>query len=193
MGGIAPTVGGRAGFAVRGDKRLAAQGLVSETADPGLYGTAVAPTSQTVYGALIGLAQGDVATGLILRLAVAASGTAPTEARVGLADSSGNIVVLSGSVKAATSWVAGASNFAFTAPYTVPADGGYYACFVVNGTWSFTQPTIMRGAATAAAMTAYGSHAPPGFSWASQTDLPAVGAALTLTSGPAVSYYMAVY
>jgi hypothetical protein len=44
-----------------------------------------------------------------------------------------------------------------------------------------------------AALTAIAGKAIPAFQWAAQTDLPAVGASLTLTTGSAVPYYLAAY
>src|SRR3990167_8391695 len=151
-----------------------AMGVISEPFSPELATTSTAPTSQTVYGILVGLRAGDVVTGVLLRNAVAAAGTAPTTARAGLADSTGKILILSGNVGAAASWPVGAMPLAFTAPYTVLADGGYFACFVVNGTWGTTQPTPQRIGASAAANIAFGSNAIPAFAWTGQTDLPAV-------------------
>lgn len=171
-----------------------AAGIISENFGLAAAGQASAPTSQVVWGWLLGLRAGDVVTGLQVRLVVAAAGTAPTTARFGLADSTGKIVALSGNVGAAASWVAGPSAFAFTTSYTVPADGGYYGCFVVNGVWGTTQPTVVLcQALTGATSTAFGSSAPPGFKWTAQTDLPGVGSSLTLTTGTTFPFYVAAY
>lgn len=171
-----------------------AAGVISAPFHATVASTATAPATQVVYGVLIGLRAGDVVTGLLMRNQVAAAGTLPTTARAGLADSTGKILALSGNVNALASWAAGPNAWAFTAPYTVPSDGGYFACFVVNGTWGSTQPTpILVTNVGAAALTAFGTAPPPNFTWTGQTDLPAAGASLTITTGSARTYYLAAY
>lgn len=170
-----------------------AAGVISENFNPGTGETMSVPTSQVVYGQLLGLRAGDVATGIRLRIGVAAAGTSPTTARFGLANSAGTILILSGNVNTAAEWPIGPVKFAFTAPYTLLADGGYFPCFVVNGTWGTTQPTLLKGSgATFNAMTALAGEAPIGFKWTSQADLPAVGSPLTFSTGTAL-WYMGVY
>lgn len=171
-----------------------ATGVVTENVRTEALASTLAPASGSVFGFLVGLRAGDVATGLVLRVAVAASGTSATTVRMGLASSTGVMLVVSGNLNTAASWGIGAAGFPFSAPYTVPADGGYFACFVVNGTWGTTQPTLGRATAPAANTgTAFGTNAPPGFIWTGQTDLPAVGASLTMTSGNTQGFYVGVY
>lgn len=179
----------------RSEIALNAMGLLWESDSPGSFSsTGNAITSQLVIGRLAGLRAGDVVTGIALKLPVAAAGTAPTTARFGLADSTGKVLVLSGNLNAASNWTLGTAAFPFTAPYTVPADGGYYACWVVNGTWGTTQPTVAKcQTANAASFTAFGSNVALGFQWSGQTDLPAVGSSLTVTSGISVPLYTALY
>lgn len=171
-----------------------AAGVISAPFHSTVASTATAPATQTVYGILIGLRAGDIVNGLMLRNGVAAAGTLPTTARAGLADGTGKILALTGNVNALASWPAGAMPLPFAAPYTVLADGGYLACFVVNGVWGSTQPTpILVTNTAAAALTAYGTNPPPTFLWAGQTDLPAVGASMTITTGSVRGYYIAAY
>lgn len=170
-----------------------AAGVISEPFSPFSTPSTAAPTSQSIEGILIGLRAGDVVTGIILRVNVAAAGTSPTTARFGLADSTGKILVLSGDLKTAAEWPQGAVKFAFTAPYTVLADGGYFPCFVVNGTWGTTQPTLTRGTSYTAATPAVSGKAPPGFSWNTQSDLPAIGSSLTITPTSILPFYQAAY
>jgi hypothetical protein len=169
-----------------------AAGVISETWDPRTGTNAGAPASQALYGQILGLRAGDVSTGVVLRNTQAAAGTSPTTARFGLADSTGKILVLSGNVNTAAEWPLAAVKFAFTAPYTVLADGGYFLCFVVNGTWGTTQPSPLR-ASSAAAVAGISGAVIPEFVWTGQTDLPAVGASLTITGVSGTSYYMAAY
>jgi hypothetical protein len=173
----------------------AAEGIVAENFPPTLANNQSALASQLVFGNLVGIRGGTVCTGIVLRVFTAAAGTTPTTARVGLADSTGKILVLSGNVNAAASWAQGPRQFAFTAPYTTLADGGYYACVVINGTYGTTQPmALMAGSGAGAGLTVIGSNVPPTFTWAAQSDLPAVGASLTLTGTTgSVIFYMGVY
>jgi hypothetical protein len=128
-----------------------------------------------------------------MRLNVQAAGTAPTTARAGIADSTGKILALSGNVNAAANWVAGASTFPFASPYTILADGGYYACMLVNGSWGTTQPTALRGAGASGTFGALGSAMLVYGIQTGQTDLPSVGSSMTLSAGGNTAYYMAFY
>ena len=171
---------------------LTAEGLITEC-ESSLSGEAnSAPISQTIYGAVVGLRGGDVITGILLRNSTAAAGTSPTTARAGIADSTGTILALSANVNAAANWPVGAVPLALTAAYTILADGAYYLCWVVNGAWGTTQPTPMLLSSLGASTTAYSTFVAPAFNWTGQTDLPAVGSSLTLTSSGRV-YYVAAY
>lgn len=170
---------------------LTAQGLVSEPYPGILAGAATAPATQVVYGVLLGLRAGDVVTGIVIRNTVAAVGTDPTTARFGLATSAGVMLAVSGNVNAAASWATGARQHALSAPYTITSEGAYYACYVVNGTWSATQPTPLHATSTTG-YTALTGKVAPAFQWAGQTDLPAVDASLTLTASGR-TYWLGVY
>lgn len=172
---------------------LTARGVLSEPGHPLAFPALQACTTQTAYGVLLGLRAGDVVTGVEVRVGVAAVGTDPTLARFGLADSAGTMLAVSADRKAAANWAVGAQRHALSAPYTVTADGGYFACWVINGTWSNTQPTILRNANQAAAMTASGSGVIPSFKWVGQTDLPAVASPLTITAALDIGFYVALY
>jgi hypothetical protein len=172
---------------------LASQGVLSDNGPHINYTGATAPTTQHVFGVLLGLHAGDPVTGIVLRNTTAAAGSLPTTARFGIADSTGKILALSGNLNALASWPAGPCQFPLTAPYTVLADGGYFACFVVNGAWGTTQPTPVRGIASGSSQGALSGAVTPSFEWSGQTDLPAVNASLTLASGISVGYYMGFY
>lgn len=173
--------------------RYQAAGILDENYPFAGTNTTAGVTSQRVYASLLGLRVGDSVTGIALKLSTAAAGTAPALARFGIADSTGKILALSGDLGAATNWTLGAPQFAFAAPYVVTAQGGYYACFVVNGTWGTTQASIAT--ATVAGTGAVGAltgAAPAVFTWDAQTDLPAVNSSLTMTALQA-SRWMAFY
>jgi hypothetical protein len=171
-----------------------AAGILTENYCSFLGNAPAAPNSGVVFGQLFGLRAGDSVTGIVLRNTVAAAGTLPTTARFGLADSTGRILVLSGNLNTLANWTVGPMLFPFTAPYTVLADGGYFGCFVVSGTWGTTQPTVARfGSPAAALSSAIGGSAPVAFQWTGQTDLPAIAASLTLTTGIGIGFYMALY
>jgi hypothetical protein len=143
---------------------------------------------------LLGLRGGTTVTGVVLRNLTAAVGTNPTTARFGIADNTGKVLAIGGNANAAAGWAAGALQFAFTAPYTTLADGGYFACFVVNGTWGSTQPALIRAQNNVAGpLAAIGSNTIPGFSWTGQTDLPAVSSSLTITTPLVQGFYMGFY
>lgn len=168
------------------------QGILVESYPLAAADTALAPATQVVFGALMGLNQGDVVTGILLRSSVAAAGTLPTTVRSGIANAAGTMLAISGNLNAVANWPQGAVALPLAAPYAVPVTGGYYACFVVNGIWGTTQPTPVRGNSTNNVSGAFGSNAPPFFGWSGQTDLPAVGSPLTLTAA-GIAYYMAFY
>lgn len=170
-----------------------AAGVLVESGNSTLYTTGTAPVSQSVYGTLLGLRGGDIVTGIALRNNTAAAGSLPTTARFGIADSTGKILALSGNDTALALWPTGANPHALAAPYTVLADGGYFACFVVNGVWGTTPPTPIRQTGSGLIAGALGSAAPEAFVWTGQTDLPIVGNSMTITTAATLGYYIAFY
>lgn len=171
-----------------------ASGIQAENFDPVVATAGTAPATQKVFGDLFGFSAGQVIAGIVLRNVVAAVGTLPTTVRVGIADAQGNMLAISGNLNALANWAAGPNLLPFATPFTVPSDGGYYVCFVVNGVWGSTQPTPIRvtgGVGASHAKITNGSAV--SFEWSGQTDLPAVGSALTLSTGNSVCYYLAVY
>lgn len=169
-------------------------GIISEAFSPTGIGATAAPTSQSVYALAVGYKAGDIVTGSVLRLQTAAAGTAPTLARFGLLSSARTVLVLSADKGAAANWAAGAPEFDFTAPYTIPADGVYYHAFVVNGTWGTTQPALGRaGNAFASGLGAAAGGVQPALLVTAQTDLPAVGSTLGAGAGSSPVFYQAGY
>lgn len=120
--------------------RVSAQGLLDETGDFGTYGTAQAIASQTLYGRLVGLLNGDTVTGVVFAIAVVASGL--TGAWVALYSTAGVLLASSGDIKASLN-VTGRVFLPFTSTYAVLADAGVYACLLQVGT---TPATIYRSA-----------------------------------------------
>ena len=164
--------------------RQKASGVITENMHPGAPSGTAAFTSQQVNGFLVGLRAGDVVTGIAVRVAVAATGTNPTTVRVGLADSTGKVLVLSGNLNTSALQATGAAQLAFSAAYTVPTDGGYFALVFVNGTWGTTQPTVIKSGATTAAYSALSGALLPSIGIAAQSDLPSVGASLSSITTP---------
>lgn len=168
-------------------------GVLFQPFNPVLATQATAPVSGSVFGVATYATAGAVITGIKLRNTVAAAGTLPTTARFGLADNTGKILVLSGNVNALASWATGVCPFAFTAQFTLTYTGIYYPCFVVNGTWGSTQPAPLNAlGGGSAAYTADGSNPIPTFTWTAQTDLPALGASLTMPVNSR-SFWMGLY
>jgi hypothetical protein len=190
--GISPGIAGRSGASVLPEAVVVAKlGLIVENFNPVLATAGTAPATQVAYGEVVGLANGELITGIALWNQVAAAGTLPATARFGIADSTGKILAISGNENALAQWAVGINKHPLAAPYTIPADGLYYLCFVVNGVWGTTQPTPLRvTGGLGAAMVPTPQRT---FQWAAQTDLPAVGSSLTLATGSAVPYYLAAY
>lgn len=185
---ITPPVGGS-----QQDLLAAALGVKFQAFSPLLANQATAPVSGSVYGVATYAAAGAVITGIKLRNGVAAAGTLPTTARFGLADNAGKILVLSGNVNALASWPVGVCPFAFTATFTTTYSGIYFPCFTVNGTWGSTQPTPLNAlGGVPSAYAADGANPIPTFTWTGQTDLPAVGASLSMPVNSR-SFWMGLY
>lgn len=125
-----------------------AQGFLSDTYPLGANGGSVALAAQTMRVTLLGLRQGDVVTNIILAVNVAAAGTAGV-VNVGLYDSSLNRVALSGDVNASLTAI-GLKSCALTSPYTVTADGAFYAAVLMTTAYGTTQPSLVSNNATGA-------------------------------------------
>lgn len=171
-----------------------AAGVLAENASPEVLNGTTALATQKVYGSLLGLRGGDSVTGVLMLNELAASGTLPTTVRVGIADATGKMLALSGNLNALASFPLGVCLLPFTAQFTVPTDGGYFACIVKNGVYGTNEPVLLRNAvAQGSALTARATFAPRTFLWAAQTDLPAVNSSVTITTATDVGYYMAFY
>lgn len=170
---------------------LNALGLLNETFPPlGTVG-AQAYTSQAIYGSLLGLRAGDTVTGIAMAIAVAAAGTGITHGRAALLDVTGKVVARSADLNTAASWTLGITSLPLS--YVVPADGGYYACYFLNGAFGTTQPTFWRGNTVSnTVLTALPGAAIPAFVQVGQADVPAVGSNVTITVTSNFGWYMGV-
>jgi hypothetical protein len=169
-----------------------AGGVLTEAVNPMFLSVGSAPPTQSVQGLLHGLKAGDSVTGVLVYVGVAAAGSTPTLARFGLADSTGKILALSADVSAIGNWAIGPRKMPFTSPYPITADGAYFTCFVVNGVWA-TPPQLLRGGGFGGAKLTLAGSVIRGFNWAAQTDLPALGATMTITAADGNGYYQAPY
>lgn len=157
------------------------------------------PGTQNLSAAAIYATAGAIITGIKIRNGVAAAGTNPTTVRLGIADLNGKILAVSGNYgtggtnNATTVFALGANAIPLSAPLTLTYSGIYFPCFVVNGAWGTTQPTPIFSAGTGTPFGADGVNPPVCFSWASQTDLPAVGSSLTMNGLTGRVYYLALY
>lgn len=161
--------------------------------------TAASPTQQ-IWGSALYATAGASITGVKIRNAVAAAGTLPTTARFGLADSTGKMLALSSNVNALANWGLGVCSFPITTDggttkYVTTYSGVYYACMVVNGVWGTTQPTPVLPSASISNLpfSADGSFPAPSFTLTGQTDLPAVGSSVAITTPAGRIYYMPLY
>lgn len=175
------------------DALAQALGVKAQPFPPAVCNQFTAPTSQAAYGEAVYLRKGTIVTGVALRNSVGAAGTAPTTARAAITDAAGKVLARSGNVNAAASWAGGVVKLPLSASYTIPADGLYYVCFVVNGTWGTTQPTPAFTTGTGAFTAKFDNdHPPPSFQWNGQADLPAVGASVSLAA-VGRNYWIAAY
>lgn len=143
----------------RTDERMAAQGIFAETLPRSMCQGTTILTAGTIQGAMVHLRRGDVVQGVAVVVSVVSTGA--TLVKVCLSDLSGNLLASSADNSAAFN--AGPATLAiktnFTAPYTVPSDGGYYVEILSVGG---TPPTVLRGVSLAAAgAAAVGSGALP--------------------------------
>lgn len=181
----------RAALAVRGRKDLVvtATGLITENFDLSTASANLSPVSGTVYGSALGFQVGDVVTNILIGIAVAGSGTAPTLFRVGLADLSNNVLAISAELHASSLLTsAGIAAIPMGTPYIVPASGTLKPVLLKVGAFGTTDIALARASITAGSLVnpigagirrvaTYGT---------AQTDLPAVNSALA-QSGAAVT------
>lgn len=108
------------------------------------------PATGTLFSNGVYLYKGEIVTNILVAVATAASGTAPTHIQASLWSSAATPVCLAVSAEDASNarWTStGWKEVPLSAPYTVPADGLYYAAFLKVGTFSVTDVQLITGAA----------------------------------------------
>jgi hypothetical protein len=126
---------------------LAATGFLALGVEP--VSNAV-PTSGTLFANGVYLYKGEVVTNIVVAVATAASGAAPTHIQASLWSSAATPVALAVSADDAANarWTStGWKEVPLSAPYTVPADGLYYAAFCKIGAFGGTDLQLITGAA----------------------------------------------
>lgn len=185
-------IGGTGGsWAQREQQKFSAIGLKGQTFDIfGIYSAVnLAPTSQTLFGTLVGLLASDVVTNVYICVGATAVGTQPTGIFLGLYSTGGALLASTADLHASAIWTGGNKvvQAAFSSPYTVTASGGYYLAFLQNGTWGTTALQLLRGNQTAATLgTALSGGVTPAVTQTGQATLPSTA---TFTSGATTNYW----
>lgn len=144
---------------------LQAQGWVSQNFDRALATQNPILIDGTIYFQLVPLRAGDIVSTISIIVQTAA--TTMSIGKVGLYDTSGNL--LASSASQTTAWESqGRKDVALTAAYTVPTTGGYYAAVFAKAS---TLPHLAGGSNQSFAGTPLGSNPRTMASQASQTDL----------------------
>lgn len=108
------------------------------------------PTSGTVFGNAVYLYEGEVITNIVVAVAVAGVGTAPSHIQAILWDgnqSTPTALAVSAEDAANSRWTSGTGwkEIPLTAPYTVPTSGIYYPSFVKVGAFGTTDLQLITG------------------------------------------------
>lgn len=182
------------------DRLAVALGLLDWSYLPGIATSNVAPTSQTVYAALVPTIAGKTYTGLELFVSTPGSGTAPSGFFVGLATvaptgSTGTMLCQSSDLHASSSLTASsAQRFAFNATFTETVTGARYAIVLKNGSFGTTDVTFAyaAGPATHAGVEGTGVAALCG---TGQTALPSNNSSLpaSFSESGAKSFWVGLY
>ncbi len=104
------------------------------------------PTAGTVYLAALPLRAGQLVTNMIFWPSTAAVGTVPTDIFVGIADSTGKMLVQSSTQKSLAAWTTSATKASvpLANTYTATVDGLYYGVFLQVGSWGATQLVLAK-------------------------------------------------
>lgn len=171
-----------------GDLYVSGLGFVSMNYQPATAAAGGSPTSQLIYAVAVPYRAGQVVTNLVWLVATAAAGTVPTSIVTGLASSSA-MLAQSAELKNNAGWTSlGIKPFALSAAYTIPSDGIYYHLFLQNGTWGTTALQLARATNQGSV---FGSSILYGTAGSGQTALPANGAAVTLVTTSAQTWWAA--
>lgn len=125
----------------RNQLRATACGYISETAPLVGVSSTVALSAQGVRATSLGLRAGDVVTNIIVCVQTAAAGTAGV-VTVGFYSAASALLASSADVQASFTST-GQKTLAVSTPYTVPADGLFYAAILMSTAYGTTQPAIM--------------------------------------------------
>lgn len=161
---------------------LAAQGLIAQTFDRQLATLQTIMVSQNVYYMLIPLRQGQVITSL--SIAVNTVSASSTLFRMGLYNSAGALVASTVNAPTLTE-TSGIRTANLSAPYTVPASGGYYVALLSDGG---TPPVVFRASLSVIAQ-AVGSGLRPFAHQTAQANLPAT-ATFAAAAGATFAYWV---
>lgn len=171
--------------ASRADDISTGLGLKAMSCDPRMCTNTVAPGSQLLAVAAIGLNAGDTISNILFCLTVAASGTAPTLARAGIFDSTFALVASTADLHASAIWTAtGYATAALSASYSPSVSGLYYAGFLKNGTWGTTQPSFLSGTTQTLAGHIISGSLRPWWEQTLQADLPNPATPANPTNAP---------
>jgi hypothetical protein len=147
----------------------------------------------SITGTAIWIPTNTLLTGCKIRNGQAAVGTLPTVARFGLADMTGKVLALGPNQNDLASWAAGPRAFPFTAQFTTTYSGIYFPMFINSTAFGTTVPQAGGININAAAASADSPSVPLCFVVTGQTDLPAVGASVSLGSQPNQLRWIGVY
>lgn len=163
----------------------AAQGFLAQAFDRALCSAVTgADGSGTLCGTLVSLKAGMVVTGAVC--AVQAAAVTGTHGYLALYSKAGVRLAMSADTPALFQ-SGGLRSAAFTAPYTVVADDGFFVCYLT--TWSGSGPSFMGGGSQSVG-DAFGSSATRNFFLGSQTSPPSTA---NVTSNRGVTPWMAAY
>jgi hypothetical protein len=167
----------------RGQATLASRGLIAENFAIAAATAGLAPTSLTIYGGLLDLFAGEVVTNIVVCTSTVGVGAAiPTLIKLGLLDTSGNLLGSTANVVTDTGWTTlGSKGYALTTPFSVTTSGTYIPVFLQNGTWS-TPLQLARSNNTSGTGTKMAGKLAP-FITASTTATDLTGGPFTLADG----------
>jgi len=173
------------GVAVSHDDLIAQTlGLTAQNMRIDLASTSQALTSGTIYAPGIWLPGSITVNNIVVRVATAGVGAAPTGMFVGLLDSHGELIAVSNNLASSPIWLStGLKEAPLSGPITLSdAEVGlYYALFLQVGAFGTTQVGLTRGT-NWGGIGVNGALA-YGFIGTGASGLPAVGTQQTVTSG----------
>lgn len=178
--GIAPTIGGRAGFSPREEILQAGFGYQSWSFDPNRTSGGTAPTAGTVYLRAIPYRLGQVIAKTCFLPGTAGAGTKPTSIFTGICDSTGKMLAQSANDNNNAAWTTNVNEVQspLSASLTITADGLYYHVFLQVGAWGTTQLALAKDVSATAAASLGGSVVFGTGVTTSQTTLPANGSSI---------------